>query len=283
MGDGASGCPHCGTHGFWANFIAALRRVFRLKRRDDRLERIPVDRIRDNPYQPRTHILSEPHDNLKKSIEQYGVIVPLIVSRLGDDYVLVAGQRRLLAARELGLTTVPAIVRHMTPRERMEASYLENLHREDLSRLDLVDMFDRVRRRYPDMSEDGLADAMGIRKDDLDRSRYFQLLPLPVQAALRARMISEEHAPLLAQIQDPDVQLEVIELVYGEKLPAEETRDVVDRILRKEPPFVTAEGSAHFHAPHCPYAELIPPALRTTFFSKKEGARRGKLACMQCL
>ncbi len=283
MGDTASGCPHCGTHGFWKNFIAALRGVFRLKRNGDHLEQIPVDAILDNPYQPRKHILAEPHENLKRSIEQYGLIVPLIVSKLGDSYILVAGQRRLLAARELGLHHVPAIIREMSARQRMEASYLENLHREDLSRLDVVDMFDRVRRRYPDMSEDGLADAMGLKKDDLDRSRYFQLLPLPLQAALRARMISEEHAPVLAQIQDPDIQAEVIDLVYGEKMPVEETQDMVDRILRKEPPFVTSDGSMHFHAPHCPYAELIPAAMRTTFFSKKEGSKRGKIACMQCL
>jgi len=257
--------------------------VFRFQRRGDTFEQVPVDRIRDNPYQPRTYILSEPHENLKRSIEQYGVIVPLIVSRLGDDFILVAGQRRLLAARELGLSTVPSIVRELNPRERMEASYLENLHREDLSRLDVVEMFDRIRRRYPKVSEEGLAETMGLAKDDLDRARYFQLLPAAVQAGVRSRMISEEHAPVLAQIQDPDVQLEMIELIYQEKMSVEDTREAVDRILRKEPPFVTSDGSVHFHAPHCPYAGLIPEGDRHTFFSKKEGARKGKIACMQCL
>jgi ParB family chromosome partitioning protein len=257
--------------------------VFCLKRRGDTFEHVPLDKIRDNPYQPRTYILSEPHENLKKSIEQYGVIVPLIVSRLDDHYVLVAGQRRLMAARELGLTSVPAIVRELNPRERMEASYLENLHREDLSRLDVVDMFDRIRRRYPNVNEAGLADTMGLRTEELDRARCFQLLPVPVQAGVRARMVSEEHAPILAELRDPDVQLEMVELVYAEKLSVEDTRDAVDRILRKEPPFVTSDGSVHFHAPHCPYAALIPDPDRHAFFSKKEGARRGKIPCMQCL
>jgi ParB family chromosome partitioning protein len=276
-------CKHCGSHGFWAGFVDAVKRVFGVKRATDHLEHIPLDRIRDNPYQPRTYILAEPHEGLKQSIEQYGVIVPLIVSRMGEEFVLVAGQRRLLAARELGLKTVPAIVREMNPRERMEASYLENLHREDLSRLDVVDMFDRIRRRYPNVAEEGLAETMGLKKDELDRARYFQLLPIPVQAGVRARMISEEHAPMLAEIRDPDVQLEMIELIYAEKLSVEDTREAVDRILRKEPPFVTADGAVHFHAPHCPYAALIPDRERQAFYSKKEGARRGKIACMQCL
>jgi hypothetical protein len=96
-------------------------------------------------------------------------------------------------------------------------------------------------------------------------------------------MISEEHAPILAEIHDPDTQLEMIELVYQEKLSPEDAREAVDRLLRKEPPFVTSDGSVHFHAPHCPYAVLIPGPQRVAFCSKKEGARRGKLACMQCL
>lgn len=276
-------CRHCGSHGFWAGFRAALGRVFGVKRTGDRLEHIPVAKIRDNPYQPRAFVLSEPHESLKQSIEQYGVIVPIIVTRVGADYVLVAGQRRLLAARELGLTTVPAIVREMNVRERMEASYLENLHREDLSRLDVVDMFDRIRRRHPGVGEESLAETMGLKKDELDRARYFQLLPIPVQAGVRSRMISEEHAPILAEIRDPDVQMEMVELIYAEKLSVEDTREAVDRILRKEPPFVTADGAVHFHAPHCPYAALIPERDRQTFYSKKEGSRLGKIACMQCL
>ncbi|MBI2932031.1 MAG: ParB/RepB/Spo0J family partition protein [Planctomycetes bacterium] len=283
MGNHANDCPHCGSHGFWKTFTHAVRTMFRLKRRSDSFEHVPIDKIRDNPYQPRSYILTEPHENLKKSIEQYGVIVPIIVARAGDGFVLVAGQRRLVAARELGLKTVPAIVRDMNPRQRMEASYLENLHREDLSRLDLVDMFDRLRRRYPNLNQEALANTMGLQKDDLERARHFRQLPLPVQAALRARMISEEHAPILAEIQDPDIQSEMVELVYHEKLPPEETREAVNRVLRKEPPFVTSDGSIHFHAPHCPYAHLIPEDQRQAFYSKKEGQRRGKLACMQCL
>lgn len=283
MGTPPASCPHCSSGGFWASFTDAIRSVFGLKRKGDRLERIPIPRIRENPYQPRSFVLAEPHEKLKDSIRQYGVIVPIIVSRLGDQYVLVAGQRRLLAARELGLTHIPAIVRTLDPRQRMEASYLENLHREDLSRLDVVEMFDRIRKRYPDVPENELCATMGLKAEDLEKARTFELLPDGVKAALRARMISEEHAPVLAQIRDADILMEVIELVYNERLSPEDTGEMVDRILRKEPSFVTSDGSHHFHAPHCPYAQLIPEPQRQAFHSKKEGVRRGKIACMQCL
>ena len=96
-------------------------------------------------------------------------------------------------------------------------------------------------------------------------------------------MITEEHARLVSDIDDPDVMLEVIEMIYNEKLGIEETHEICSRILRKEPPYVTSEQSVHFHAPSCPFTQLIPEERRMKFYSKKEVARRGKVACMQCL
>ncbi|HLF95484.1 MAG TPA: ParB/RepB/Spo0J family partition protein, partial [Planctomycetota bacterium] len=253
------------------------------KRKEDRLMYIAVDAIDHNPFQPREHILEEPHENLRNSVEQYGVIVPIIVNRQGTRYTLVAGQRRLQAAKELGFKFIPAIVRTLNTRQMMEVSYLENLHREDLSRVDVVQMFDRIRRKYPRIEEKDMAEAMGLQMDDLQHARTLLDLPIPVLEALRAGMISEEHAQHLKEISDPDAQLEVIEMVYNEKLGVEETRELVDRVTQKEPAYVTADQAAHFHAPSCPFVQLIPEDRKQKFYSKREVASRGKIPCMQCL
>jgi len=283
MGNTSHVCKHCGGNSFWRSFVEGLKRVFSFRRKDDRLMYIPVDRIDHNPFQPREYFLEEPHENLKKSIEVYGVIVPIIVNRKGSRYTLVAGQRRLKAAREVGYRYIPAIVRTLNPQQMMEVSYLENLHREDLSTIDVVKMFDRIRRKHPGIHENDMADAMGLDVDRLRHARSLMDLPIPPLEALRAGMISEGHAHLVSQITDPDAQLEVIELIYNEKLGIEETQEIVNRVTNKEPSYVTAEQAAHFHAPSCPFAQLIPEDRKLKFYSKREAARRGKIPCMQCL
>jgi ParB family transcriptional regulator, chromosome partitioning protein len=282
MSGSTHACPVCrGKKGFFGSMVDSVRRLFRGK--GDRLEYIPVAEIEPNPYQPREYFLEEPHANLKTSIQQYGVIVPIIVNRHRKGYTLVAGQRRLAAAKELGFQYIPAIVRSLNSKQMMEVSYLENLHREDLSKVDVVLMFDRISRKVNGVDEKTLAEAMGLKPEAIQQARELLELPIPACEALRAGMISEDHAKIVAAIEDPDVMLEVIEMVYNEKIGVEETREIVDRILKKEPNYVTSEGSVHFHSPACPFTQLIPEERRMKFYSKKEVSRRGKIPCMQCL
>jgi len=283
MGETKHVCNHCGGNSLWRGFVDGLKRVFRLKRQEDRLMYVPVEKVDQNPYQPREYVIDEPLGDLKKSIEQYGVIVPIIVNRHSGRFTLVAGQRRLQAARELGFKFIPAIVRSLNPRQMMEVSYLENLHREELSKIDVVMMFDRIHRKYPRIEENEIAEAMGLKVDELRHARTLLDLPIPVLEALRANMISEGHARAISAISDPDAQLETIEMVYNEKLGLEETQELVNRMTNKDAAYVTADQAAHFHAPTCPFAQLIPDDRKLKFHSKKEVARKGKVPCMQCL
>ncbi len=283
MGSAKHICTYCGGRGFWKSVGDAIRRAFGFRKKYDRLMYIPIDSIDPNPLQPREYIPDEPQESLRKSIEQYGVIVPIIANRKGRRYTLVAGQRRLQAARDLGFKFIPAIVRTLNTRQMMEVSYLENLHREGLSTIDVVQMFDRIHRRYPKIGEAELADVMGLKVDELRHARSLLDLPIPALEALRAGMITEAHARLLSDISDPDAQLEAIEAVYNEKLGIEETQELVNRATNGEPWYVTADQSAHFHSPSCPFAQLIPEERRLKFYTKKDVARRGKIPCMQCL
>jgi ParB family chromosome partitioning protein len=283
MGETKHVCNHCGGNSLWRGFIDGVKRVFKFKRQEDRLMYVPVEKVDQNPYQPREYVIEEPLGDLRKSIEQYGVIVPIIVNRHASRFTLVAGQRRLQAARELGFKFIPAIVRTLNPRQMMEVSYLENLHREELSKVDVVMMFDRIHRKYPRIEENEIAEAMGLKVDELRHARTLLDLPIPVLEALRANMISEGHARAISAISDPDAQLETIEMVYNEKLGLEETQELVNRMTNKAAAYVTADQAAHFHAPTCPFAQLIPEDRKLKFHSKKEVARKGKVPCMQCL
>jgi ParB-like chromosome segregation protein Spo0J len=144
-------------------------------------------------------------------------------------------------------------------------------------------MFDRIHRKYPRIEENEIAEAMGLKVDELRHARTLLDLPIPVLEALRANMISEGHARTISAISDPDAQLETIEMVYNEKLGLEETQELVNRMTNKAAAYVTADQAAHFHAPTCPFAQLIPEDRKLKFHSKKEVARKGKVPCMQCL
>jgi ParB family chromosome partitioning protein len=285
MSDTEHLCRHCGSGGFWGAVARGFRGLVRPSRNEDRLQYIPIDEIQDNPYQPREYVVEAPHATLRSSIEKYGVIVPIIVNRDHGRYVLIAGQRRLMAARDLGMKMIPAIIRTLGTREMMQVATLENLHRESLNPIDLVMMLDRLRPRCPGVSEADLAATMGLKPEEIARGRAMLKLPIPVQEALRAGMITETQAAIIAEITDANVQLEVVEMAYnaGAELGEEDLRGVVDRIIRKEPAYVTTNGSPHFHASHCPYAIGIPDERREKFYTKREAGRRGKVACMQCL
>jgi ParB family chromosome partitioning protein len=279
-------CQACGGNSDGGGLIAnTFRRWFgKNRKKSDRFEYISVSRIDANPCQPREYFLDEPHQNLKASVKEYGVIVPIIVARKrGGRFTLVAGQRRLAAARDLSFENVPAIVRSLRPKEMMEISYLENLHRENMSQIDTLLMFDRIQKRHPKITAESLAETMGLKAEDLERSRFLLDLPIPAREALRAGMITEEHSVIVSEIDDPDAMLEVIEMVYNDQLSVEDTREITDRILQKEPPFVASQDGVHFHSNDCPYSKLIPSDRMVKFYSKKEVAKKGKIACMQCL
>lgn len=285
MGGSNHSCPSCEGSTFWGGVANAVRRMFGIRpKKGEVLRHVPVDSIRDNPYQPRKYVLAEPHDDLKMSISQYGVIVPIIVSRMvGGGYTLVAGQRRLEASRELGLETIPAIVRSLDQKEMMEVSYLENLHREDLSQVDVVQMFDRLHRKYPDLEEEELAVVMGLDREQLHKARELLDLPVPALEALRAGMINEWQAQAVSEIKDPDLMLEAVEVIYRDKLDEEHVKALVARMMGRPAPFVSTEESPHYHHPSCPFAYGIPQRERRGYYTRTEAKKRGKIPCMNCL
>src|SRR5579872_1513227 len=100
------------------------------------LQEIPVDRLTPNPYQPRKHFDAGALEELKTSIAEFGVLVPIIVRARGDGYELIAGERRWRACAGLGRTTIPAIVRGSDDRQTLEVAIIENLQRENLNPLE---------------------------------------------------------------------------------------------------------------------------------------------------
>ena len=165
------------------------------------IKEIPVSDIRPNPYQPRKTFDQESLDELATSIKNYGVFQPIIVKKSIKGYDLVAGERRLRAAKLAGLETIPAIVKEFDDEKMREIALLENIQRENLSSIELA------------WAYKGIIDSLHIRQEDLaakigkSRSHVTNtlgLLRLPddVQDMVRDNKISMGHARVLSKIDD---------------------------------------------------------------------------------
>jgi len=151
---------------------------------------LPLSAIDSNPYQPRAEISAESLKSLVESIKEHGVVEPVLVRPIaGDRYQLVAGQRRLAAARQVGLATIPAVVQDLTDEQVLVLSLVENLQREDLSPVDEARAFQLLTSQF-NFTHDGIARAVGRGRSYISNSLRLLGLGKAAVAAIAERRIT---------------------------------------------------------------------------------------------
>jgi len=164
---------------------------------------IPVGEIRPNPFQPRKHFDAAELDELKASIAEYGVLVPVIVRRRGDGYELVAGERRWRACAALERPTIPAIVRASDDRETLELAIVENLQRADLNPLEEAAGFQYLIDEY-DLTQEELARRLGKSRPAVANALRLLGLSDSIKAMLVDGRLSAGHGRALLAVPDPE-------------------------------------------------------------------------------
>lgn len=164
---------------------------------------IPVGEITPNPFQPRRHFDAAALDELKTSIEEYGVLVPIIVRRRADGYELVAGERRWRACAALQRPTIPAIVRASDDRQTLEFAIVENLQRENLNPLEEAAGFQYLVDEY-DFTQDELARRLGKSRPAVANTLRLLALSDAVKAMLVDGRLSAGHARALLAAPEAD-------------------------------------------------------------------------------
>lgn len=175
---------------------------------------LPIDDVAPNPYQPRRHFAPEALAELAESIRQQGLIQPLVVVPAHHDdaekpFVLVAGERRLRAARQAGLTEVPCVVRSASPQQMLEWAIIENIHRADLNPLERAHAYRDYLDRF-DLSQAQAAERLGLPRSTI--SNHLRILDLhpDVQDHIASGALSFGHAKVLAGLlNDPDRQAQL--------------------------------------------------------------------------
>lgn len=199
-----------------------------------RVADLEVETIRPNPYQPRKDFDETALDELAASIRQLGIVQPLTVRAIGDGrYELIAGERRLRAARRAGLKRVPAYVREATTEEILEMAIVENVQREDLNPVEVALGYQRLIEEVG-LTQDEVADKVGKSRPTVANVLRLLRLPPPVQSSLRDGSISAGHARALVSVEDEAELMGIHREILDEGLSV---RDVERRVrtLRQGP------------------------------------------------
>jgi ParB family transcriptional regulator, chromosome partitioning protein len=189
---------------------------------------IPLARIRENPRQPRLHMDDEALRSLAESIQQHGVIQPVLVTETIDGYTLVAGERRVRAARMAGLERIPAIVRQLADRQQLELALVENLQREDLDPMEAARAYRQLMEEFSFTQED-LASRVGRARSTVANTLRLLDLHPAVQEAIAAALISEGHARAIGGL-PTDAQGPAAAAVIADDLSVRQTEELVRRL-----------------------------------------------------
>lgn len=173
---------------------------------------VSVDLIEVNPHQPRQVFYHEGMEELIESIKVFGIIQPLILTKTQSGYQLIAGERRLRAAKIIGLNTVPALIRQAGEQEKLELALIENIQRRNLNPLEKAVSYERLMNEF-NLTQDAVAQKLGLSRSVVANTIRFLSLPEKAQKALAAGQITEGHAKIIAGLESEEKQLEFLDKI----------------------------------------------------------------------
>ena len=196
----------------------------------NKVVQIETDRIKPNPYQPRRDF--DDLEGLAQSIEQNGILQPLTVRKENGEIELVAGERRLRAARMIGMPTVPCIVVEMTGRNSAAVALIENIQRRNLSVFDEAEAIAKLIDFYGMTQEDA---AIKLGKSQSTIANKVRLLKLGDNVRKKASEygLTERHARALLKLNDEKQQLEAVEVIHKRDLNVEASERLIDGMMKK--------------------------------------------------
>jgi ParB family chromosome partitioning protein len=240
--------------------------------------KVPVESIERNPYQPRKSFDDDELASLSASIRTHGVLQPLVVRQVGERYQLVAGERRLRAAREAGLQSVPVTVVDFNDQQILEAALVENIQRSDLNPIEKAQGFKDYLTRYR-MTHEQLGTRLGLGRATITNLVALLELPAELQDAVRVGQLSTGHAKILKGISDPARQIAVSKEIIARGLSVHATESYVKQLAVAAEPQTPAKGdsdNSHAAPEKTTHVQGIENELRQKLGMRVEIRIRGK-------
>ncbi len=191
---------------------------------------VPVNAVSPNPKQPRTRFDDEAIASLAVSIREVGILQPIVVRKAGAGYELIAGERRLRAAKLAGLATIPVVVRDTDDADTLREALIENIHREDLGPIELAEAFRQLLEELG-LKQEELADRVGVSRSHIANTIRLLQLPIDVQQLLTDGKLQAGHARALLALGDAEAQNTLALRTVAEDLTVRDVEDLVRRYV----------------------------------------------------
>ena len=239
---------------------------------------LDINKVEPNRNQPRKSFDEEGLQELADSMQQYGIIQPLVVQQREDYYEIIAGERRWRAAKIAGLKEVPVIIKTLSEQEIMEISLIENIQRENLNPIEEANAYKRLLEEFQ-LKQEEVAQRVAKSRTAITNSLRLLKLDTRVQELLASEAISAGHARALISIEDGDTQYNIAKRIVEEKLSVRDVEKLVKKLTGKKeqkegnPEKISKEMAAIYQN----LEEQLKVALGTRVSIKYKDAQKGKL------
>lgn len=204
---------------------------------------LPIERIKPNKKQPRKMFDEAALAELTHSIRTQGVLQPILVRKLGDDYEIVAGERRWRAATRAGLREVPTVVKELSDSHALQVALIENIQRSDLDPLEEAEAYHRLVQEHK-LTHEELAEAVGKNRVTITNSLRLLKMPKAVLQLLVEGKLTASHVRPLIPLDDDKLIIRLAEDFAGRKVSVQQAKDKVAQVLAQQKKSARAKGSA---------------------------------------
>lgn len=235
---------------------------------------LPLSQIKPNPLQPREEIEPRSLDELVQSVKEKGIIQPILVRKSRDGYELIAGERRLTAAKLLNLNEIPAIIKEATDEESLELALIENIQRKNLNPIEQAKAYQYLINKFG-ITQDRLAQVVGKARVSITNILRLLKLPIEIQDEIKKGRLSFAHARALLEIGEPAAQKELTAEIIANSLSVSELENI---IREKKHKGIKISKSAQ--AVKDPYLLAIEGQLQQSLGTKvsiDRGRKRGQI------
>lgn len=192
---------------------------------EDAVHKVAVELVDPNPFQPRKEFGDEDLADLAASIKQHGVVQPLVVTRQGDRFQLIAGERRLRASKLAGKKTVPVILRSFDEQQQLEVAVIENIQRAELSPLELAVAYQKLIDQF-NLTTEAIAKRVGKAAPTVRNILRLLKLPYEAKKALQEGKILEGQARSILTVEDPKDQLKMLGMITNSDMTVRQTEEI---------------------------------------------------------
>jgi ParB family chromosome partitioning protein len=239
------------------------------KDRGEKIALIPTEQITANPLQPREDFSSEELDDLVSSIREKGILQPVLVRRKGDAFELIAGERRLRAAKMLSLQEVPVIIKDVDDRDSLELALIENVQRQNLNVIEEARAFQYLIEKF-NLTQEEVSQVIGKSRESVANMLRLLKLPTEVLDEIRGGRMSFGHGRALLELQDENQQRRLAQATISKSLSVRELENLVKHSRpRSRRLAITAAGLD-------PFVSLLEAELQQILATKVRIIKRKK-------